>query len=52
MAAFTEVLIEREIKVRKTIAPNLLAENLPLEVVARTTGLTLEQVQQLQRPND
>jgi predicted transposase YdaD len=50
--ALTEALLERdnqkEIQIKRTIALNLLSENLPLEVVARTTGLSIEQVQQLQ----
>jgi predicted transposase/invertase (TIGR01784 family) len=33
---------------RKTIALSLLRENLPLEMIARTTGLTIEQLQDLQ----
>ncbi len=33
---------------RQTIALNLLRENIPLETVARTTGLSIAQVQQLQ----
>jgi hypothetical protein len=50
--ALTEALLEwdnqKEIQVKRTIALNLLSENLPLEVVVRTTGLSIEQVQQLQ----
>jgi predicted Rossmann fold nucleotide-binding protein DprA/Smf involved in DNA uptake len=30
------------------IALNLLRENIPLETIARTTGLPIEQIQQLQ----
>jgi hypothetical protein len=48
MAALTEALTEWEIQIKKTIALNLLSENLPLEVVVKTTGLSIEQVQQLQ----
>jgi predicted transposase/invertase (TIGR01784 family) len=33
---------------RDKIALNLLRENVPLEIVSRTTGLTIEQLQQLQ----
>ncbi len=39
--------IEQE---RQTIALNLLRENISLETIARTTGLTISQLQQLQ-PN-
>ena len=35
-------------KERQTIALNLLRENLPLETIARTTGLTIAQLQDLQ----
>jgi hypothetical protein len=35
----------------KTIALNLLRENIPLETIVRTTGLTIAQVQQLQVEN-
>jgi hypothetical protein len=38
--------IEQE---RRTIALNLLRENLPLEMIVKVTGLSLEQVQMLQR---
>ena len=37
--------IERE---KQAIALNLLRENLPLETIARTTGLTIAQLQDLQ----
>jgi hypothetical protein len=40
--------IEQE---REKIALNLLRENVPLEIVSRTTGLTIEQLQQLQLNN-
>jgi hypothetical protein len=33
---------------RKAIALNLLRENISLEIIARTTGLSLEQLEQLQ----
>jgi predicted Rossmann fold nucleotide-binding protein DprA/Smf involved in DNA uptake len=33
---------------RQAIALNLLKENIPLETIARTTGLTIPQVQALQ----
>ena len=35
-------------KATKTIALSLLRENLPLEMIARTTGLTIPQLQDLQ----
>ena len=37
--------VERE---KQAIALNLLQENLPLETIARTTGLTIAQLQDLQ----
>ena len=39
---------------RQTIALNMLQENISLETIARITGLTIEQLQQLQsdREND
>jgi hypothetical protein len=33
---------------RQAIALNLLRENISLEIIARTTGLSLEQLEQLQ----
>ena len=36
-------------KERQTIVLNLLRENLPLETIARTTGLTIVQLQDPQR---
>jgi hypothetical protein len=33
---------------KQSIALNLLRENVPLEIISRTTGLTIEQLQQLQ----
>ena len=36
---------------RQAIALKLLRENLPLEIIARTTGLTIAQLQQLQATN-
>ena len=39
-------------KERRTIALNLLQENIPLELIVRTTGLTLTQLQQLQAQTD
>jgi predicted transposase YdaD len=43
--------IQREVQEERdrTIALNLLREGLSLEVVARTTGLSIEQAQQLQQ---
>jgi predicted transposase YdaD len=35
-------------KERRAIALNLLQEKIPLEIIARTTGLTITQLQQLQ----
>lgn len=43
-----ETLTSWERKAAKTIALNLLRENLPLEMIARTTGLTVGQLQDLQ----
>jgi hypothetical protein len=40
-----ETGVEKE---RRSIATNLLKENIPLETIARTTGLTIAQIQQLQ----
>jgi hypothetical protein len=46
---------ETESKARQArdieIALNLLREHIPLETIARTTGLTIEQIQQLQTEN-
>jgi predicted transposase/invertase (TIGR01784 family) len=33
---------------RQSIALNMLQENIPLEVIARITGLTIDRLQQLQ----
>jgi hypothetical protein len=38
-----------KVQERLTIALNLLKENVPVEMIARTTGLTLDQIQQIQR---
>ncbi|OUC13991.1 MAG: hypothetical protein B0A82_14495 [Alkalinema sp. CACIAM 70d] len=43
---------EKETQTKITIALNLLRENISLETIARTTGLTIEQVQQLQSQAD
>jgi AraC-like DNA-binding protein len=37
-----------EDRATQTIALNLLRENISLETISRTTGLTIEQLQQLQ----
>jgi hypothetical protein len=42
-----EGAIEGEQRQQQTIALNLLRENIPMEIVSRTTGLTIEQLQQL-----
>jgi predicted transposase/invertase (TIGR01784 family) len=34
--------------IRREIAKNLIAENLPIEVIVRTTGLTTDEIQRLQ----
>jgi predicted transposase/invertase (TIGR01784 family) len=44
----TRVYREAQEEKAQAIASNLLRENIPLETIARTTGLTLEQLQQLQ----
>jgi hypothetical protein len=38
-------------KATRTIALNLLQENIPVETIARTTGLTIAQVKKLQVEN-
>ena len=40
--------VEGQEKERKTIAFNMLKDNLPLETIARLTGLTIAQIQKLQ----
>jgi predicted transposase/invertase (TIGR01784 family) len=37
---------------RQTIALNMIQENIPLETIARITGLRIEQLQQLQSLSD
>jgi predicted transposase/invertase (TIGR01784 family) len=37
-----------EERAAQKIALNLLRENVPLEIISRTIGLTIEQLQQLQ----
>jgi predicted transposase/invertase (TIGR01784 family) len=44
--------IEGKIEERQKVALNLLREGIELEVIARVTGLSVEQVQQLQMGND
>jgi predicted transposase/invertase (TIGR01784 family) len=44
----TRVYREAQEEKAQAIASNLLRENIPLETIARTTGLTLEQLRQLQ----
>ncbi len=44
----TRVYREAREEEREKIALNLLRENVPREIVSRTTGLTIEQLQQLQ----
>jgi hypothetical protein len=39
---------DERIATQTEIAINLLRENIPLEMIARTTGLTIEQIQALQ----
>jgi hypothetical protein len=39
--------IEGKLREKKEIALNLLQENVPLETISRTTGFTIEQLQQL-----
>jgi hypothetical protein len=49
MTSWEEKGMEKGIeKATQTIAINLLRENIPLETIARTTGLTIAQVQALQ----
>jgi hypothetical protein len=56
-AQMNQAKLEGEHLQKQTIALNLLRENVPLETISRTTGLTIEQLQQLQssvendRPN-
>jgi predicted transposase/invertase (TIGR01784 family) len=51
---FEETRVYRETREeeRLTIALNLLKENIPLEVIARTTNLSIEQLQALQAQNN
>jgi hypothetical protein len=39
---------EKETQTKETIALNMLKDNLPLEQIARLTGLTIEQIEKLQ----
>jgi predicted transposase/invertase (TIGR01784 family) len=47
----TRVFREAKEEERRLIALNLLRENIPLETIVRTTGLTIEQLRQLQAEN-
>jgi hypothetical protein len=53
-AQMNQAKLEGEQLQKQTIALNMLQENIPLETIARITGLTIEQLQQLQtdREND
>lgn len=42
---------EGKMEEKQAIALNLLKQNLTIEVIAQATGLTIEQVQQLQAEN-
>jgi predicted transposase YdaD len=46
---FAEGETSGESKTQRSIARNLLRESFPIEAVARGTGLSLEEVQQLQQ---
>jgi hypothetical protein len=43
---------EKETQTKMTIALNMLKDDLPLETIARFTGLTIEQLQQLQAESE
>ncbi len=49
MTSWEEKGMEKE---RRTIALNMLNDHLPLAQIARLTGLTIEQLQQLQVQTD
>jgi predicted transposase YdaD len=40
--------VEGKVEERQAIALNMLKDNIPLETIARLTGLTVAQLQQLQ----
>ncbi len=45
--------LEGEQRQKQSIALNMIQENIPFEVISRITGLTIEQLQQLQSsPNN
>jgi predicted transposase YdaD len=46
---FRSIQAEAEARKQREIALNFLRDNLPVEVVARGTGLSVEEVQQLQQ---
>jgi hypothetical protein len=46
-----EGALEEKQRQQQAIALNLLRENVPLEIISRTTGLTIEQIEQLQSNN-
>lgn len=48
----TRVYREAREEERQAIARNLLRENISLEIISRTTGLTIEQLQKLQADNE
>ncbi len=47
-----EGALEEKQRQQQTIALNMIQENISLEVIARITGLTIEQLQQLSAPQD
>ena len=49
---YRSILAEGEIKKQREIATNSLREGLPIATVARITGLSIEEVQQLQQLNE
>jgi predicted transposase YdaD len=46
---YRSILAERELKKQREIARNFLRDGLSIEAVARGTGLSVEEVQQLQQ---
>lgn len=46
---YRSIFMEGEVKKQREIALNLLREGLSIEIVARGTGLSVEEVQQLQQ---
>ncbi|WP_310428360.1 hypothetical protein [Chamaesiphon sp. VAR_48_metabat_135_sub] len=47
-AEINNAKVEGEQRQKQEIALNLLRENVPIEIVSRTTGLTIDRLQQLQ----